>query len=124
VTFQNNDYFEGEFKDDKPFKGIYKCFKNDDYYEGEFDGEILFKGTIKYTYSDGSVYEGTWKDGKPLNGKITYKNNDYFEGEFKDGKPFKGNSYSLRIDKLLDKDNLLVLCEAADNVHNSNNSLN
>ena len=43
-----------------------------------------FLGT--YTYTDGDIYEGEFKDGKRHGkGKYTFKNGDIYEGEFKNG---------------------------------------
>jgi hypothetical protein len=40
------------------------------------------------TYSDGSRYEGDWKDGKEHGrGVLVFVNGDRYEGEFRDGKP-------------------------------------
>lgn len=58
-TLSNGDWFEGEFKNDKPYNGIIKkTIPIDNFiYEGEFqDGSYKGKG-IMY-YSDGSKYNG------------------------------------------------------------------
>ena len=45
-------------------------------------------GYGKYTYSNGQIYEGNYKDGvKEGLGKLIYPNNKIYEGEFKNGKP-------------------------------------
>ena len=42
-------------------------------------------GFGKYTYSDGSVYEGYWiNDSRKGKGKIIYPNGDNFEGLFEE----------------------------------------
>lgn len=48
----------------------------------------LLNGKGKKTYSDGTVYDGDWKDGKRHGkGIMTYVGGDHYAGEFKDGKP-------------------------------------
>jgi hypothetical protein len=53
-------------------------------FEGEYkDGNA--NGHGKMTYPDGRVFDGEFKDGKSNgHGKMTYPNGDVFEGEFKD----------------------------------------
>lgn len=59
-----------------------KSFTNGDVYIGKFKG-ILPHGNGKYTWSDGSVYEGDWIDGK-MTGKgiIIWPSGAKYEGEF------------------------------------------
>lgn len=82
-----------------------KKFKDGRNYVGEFlNGNIQGKGTIQYANEDvytgdfvdnkkhgegiyewktrGSVYTGTWKDGKRSYGTLKYRNGVVFEGEF------------------------------------------
>ena len=52
---------------------------------------VFQPGSIKFTYPDGEVYEGDWKDGKMHGkGKYTYGKGkwegDVYEGDYKDGK--------------------------------------
>lgn len=59
-----------------------KSFTNGDVYIGKFKG-ILPHGNGKYTWSDGSVYEGDWIDGK-MTGKgiLIWPSGAKYEGEF------------------------------------------
>ncbi len=44
-------------------------------------------GKGKYTWPDGTVYDGDWKDDiKNGEGKSTYPDGIVYEGDFKDGK--------------------------------------
>ena len=44
-------------------------------------------GRGKYTYSNGGVYEGEWKNNKRHGrGKDIFSNGKVYEGEYKDGK--------------------------------------
>jgi hypothetical protein len=60
--------------------------QSDAQYSGCLQGDCV-NGSGAYKLSDGSVYNGQWKDGK-FNGKGTYKWPDglIYNGEFKDGK--------------------------------------
>ncbi|XP_022748605.1 phosphatidylinositol 4-phosphate 5-kinase 8-like isoform X3 [Durio zibethinus] len=79
-----------------------KAFSNGDLYVGDFK-EILPHSKGKYTWSDGTVYEGDWEAGKMtapdgsiyegqwrMNirhgfGRKKYSNSDVYEGEWKEG---------------------------------------
>ena len=62
------------------------------------DGAVLEDGEQKVTYSDGTVYEGEWRDGGPIHrgasrrgvpeghGKLTFPNGDVYKGDFKNDK--------------------------------------
>jgi len=65
-------------------QGIY-ILSDGSKYEGEFkDGILNGQGTI--TWSDGRKYEGEFKDGKPNGqGTITWSDGRKYVGEFKDG---------------------------------------
>ena len=46
-----------------------------------------YMGTANYTLSNGSVYDGDWKEGKMHgHGKYTYSNGVVYEGDWKEGK--------------------------------------
>ncbi|KAJ1405392.1 Phosphatidylinositol-4-phosphate 5-kinase, core [Sesbania bispinosa] len=61
---------------------VEKSFSNGDVFIGKIKG-ILPHGNGKYTWSDGTVYEGEWVDGK-MSGKglITWSSGAKYEGEF------------------------------------------
>ena len=67
VIYINGDMFVGEFTDDKRTKGTLTFGQRSDWagdkYVGEFrEGKRHGQGT--YTFADGKVVEGTWKDGE------------------------------------------------------------
>ena len=65
-------------------KGTF-TYDNGDIYEGDYkDNMKNGKGT--YTYYNGDIYEGDYKDGM-MNGKgtFTYANRNIYEGDFKNG---------------------------------------
>ena len=67
VTYINGDMYVGEFKDDKMTKGTFTFGQQSDWagdkYVGEYrDGKRHGQGT--YTFADGTVKKGTWKDGE------------------------------------------------------------
>ena len=50
-----------------------------------------------YTYPNGDVYEGDWRDGKPHGrGKMTYPNGDVYEGDWLHGKANGIGKYTYR----------------------------
>lgn len=57
-------------------------------YTGEIDLDTKKPdGSGIMYYSDGNVYDGSWKNGKPDGtGLMTYKNGDTYDGQWKDGK--------------------------------------
>ena len=84
----------GSFRIIQPIK-----YPNGDVYDGEIKnattkdsfGDILVyeirDGHGKYIYTDGTVYEGNWKnDKKHGKGKIIYSDGEVYEGEWKNGK--------------------------------------
>ena len=85
-NFEENSYYEGEFKDDKK-NGIGKYYKNNKLeYEGEFKDD-KYDGEGIICYPNGSYYKGEFAQGK-RNGKgIEFDRNNSIleEGEFEDG---------------------------------------
>ncbi|CAL5214326.1 unnamed protein product [Lathyrus oleraceus] len=62
-----------------------KSLSNGDVYIGQFKG-IHPHGNGKYTWSDGTIYEGDWIDGKMTGkGLITWTSGSKYEGEFSGG---------------------------------------
>ncbi|KAI7749148.1 hypothetical protein M8C21_001213 [Ambrosia artemisiifolia] len=62
-----------------------KIVLNGDVYFGDVNGMIPH-GKGKYTWSDGTVYEGCWEEGKMTgDGRITWSSGASYEGEFSGG---------------------------------------
>ena len=58
-------------------------------------GGRIWNGQGIYTYSDGSIHEGEWKDGKQNGqGTMTYSGGTKDVGEFKDGFKLNGTGYN------------------------------
>jgi hypothetical protein len=79
------EYFEGEWKEDKMNgMGIYH-YSNGDIYEGEWKDD-MHHGSGKYFFTDGSKYEGEWKEHRMHGtGKYWDINNVVWSGEFREG---------------------------------------
>lgn len=62
-------------------------------YRGEQNAEGQKHGVGRYTWKDGSFYDGEWKNGERDGvGMYTYPSGGVYEGEWKDSKPHgKGN---------------------------------
>ena len=59
----------------------------DGVYEGERNEAGEREGRGKYTFADGDVYEGEYKNGKKEGrGKFTFASGDVYEGEYKNDK--------------------------------------
>lgn len=59
-----------------------KVFANGDFYLGNFKG-MLPHGEGKYSWSDGTIYEGFWEEGKMTGkGQITWSSGATYEGDF------------------------------------------
>ncbi|KAF3642525.1 Phosphatidylinositol 4-phosphate 5-kinase 1 [Capsicum annuum] len=62
-----------------------KVFSNGDAYVGTFQG-MFPHGKGKYTWSDGSVYDGCWEEGKMTGeGRLVWPSGASYEGEFSGG---------------------------------------
>ena len=75
-----------EYEDTLPHgHGIF-TFSNGSVYNGEWkDGKSDGQGT--FTFPDGAVYDGEWKDGKSDGqGKMTYEDGSVYNGEWKEDK--------------------------------------
>lgn len=79
------EYYEGDWKEDKMEGfGVYQ-YSNGDVYEGEWK-DNLHQGYGKYLFTDGSRYEGEWKEHRMHgSGKYWDINNVNWAGEFRDG---------------------------------------
>lgn len=79
------EYYEGEWKNDKMEGiGVYH-YSNGDIYEGEWK-DNLHNGLGGYTFTDGSKYDGDWKDHRMHGtGKYWDINGVVWAGEFRDG---------------------------------------
>ena len=84
--------YEGEFKDDKPVKGI-MIYKDGSNYNGDWE-DCKLNGEGTFTYPNGDKYIGQFKDGKRNGqGTLTFVNDVKYvkyEGEFKDDQLVKG----------------------------------
>jgi hypothetical protein len=84
------DQYEGEFLEgDIVGKGVY-MYANGNRYEGEFTRPCQKHGKGKFSWKDGSIYFGEFRNGlRSGKGKMTWVggefNGDCFEGEFLDG---------------------------------------
>jgi hypothetical protein len=110
ITFlKSGDFFEGDFKDNRIFKGLYSWKESKNTYEGFFENNKMH-GEGVYTYSSGSksTYIGNYKNGKKHGfGIIKENNNIIYEGEFFEGNPHgqgfrfdkNGNKIKIEMDK-------------------------
>eukprot|EP01043_Picozoa_sp_COSAG02_P001747 COSAG02_NODE_37_length_48203_cov_57.745708_31_plen_141_part_00 len=58
-------------------------------------------GTGRYTWKDGSYYDGQWKnDEREGMGKYTYPSGGVYDGEWKDSKPHGNGTYTWFVDSL------------------------
>lgn len=95
------EYYEGEWKNDKMNGyGIYH-YSNGDVYEGDWVDDMQC-GYGKYFFTDGNRYEGEWKDHKMHGaGKYLDMNNLGWGGEFRDGCFFSKEQAKLKEEKRL-----------------------
>ena len=56
--------------------------KNWDSYKGQLE-DHMFHGEGKMMYTNGDVFNGRWKHGKPFDGIRTYVNGDTYTGHWK-----------------------------------------
>ena len=63
---------------------------NNSLYEGQCNKEGKYHGKGRLKYEDGSIFEGQFDSGVPVDGKFQYKNKDVYEGTLKNSKP-EGN---------------------------------
>ena len=55
----------------------------------------ILNGYHRYTYADGSTYDGEWKDDKGHGqGTLTWADGNKYEGEWKDGKKHGQGTYN------------------------------
>lgn len=121
ITYDNNDFYEGNFVENERYGLGYYQFSNRNSYEGEFiDGK--FNGLGIFRFADGNVYEGEFQDGKikgdgtlyyiegvdtlaitacwdgslrfPRQASILFGNGDLYEGELIDGVPTENGVWS------------------------------
>ena len=90
MTVANGERFVGEFRKGVKYKGIY-TWPNGDKYSGEYKDDLfrnLYHGQGTFTFADGRVQLGQWKDGKPHGRLIEYNADKSIEraGIFEDGK--------------------------------------
>jgi len=65
--------------------------KDEDSYEGQLEDHMCH-GEGKMVYTNGNVFDGRWKRGKPIDGTCPYANDDTFTDQWKnDLRHSKGN---------------------------------
>lgn len=65
-----------------------------DTYVGQFNGDGKRHGLGTYTWEDGTVYQGRWRnDLMEGNGKLSFANGNFYEGNFSKGVPFGKGVY-------------------------------
>ena len=95
--------FEGEYKDEKRFKGKEYSNAGELIFEGEYNDGIKWNGKGKEYDDDGIlIFVGEYKDGNFYKGKLYRDGELIFEGEYKDGNYYKGKG------KEYDEDNILI----------------
>lgn len=105
VYVQDNFNYKGKFSEDQPNgKGRLSLFDShgrEDIYEGIFLGEFKNgKGAIQY--SDGSNFEGEWRNFKKEGeGYLVYPNGDFFKGNFHNDLLHGNGEMHLRSQKLI-----------------------
>jgi hypothetical protein len=97
------EYYDGDWLNDKMHGfGVY-CYSNGDLYEGEWE-ENLHCGYGKYLFTDGSKYEGEWKEHKMHgSGKYLDVNGVTWAGEFRDGHYISKDQARLKEEKRIQK---------------------
>ena len=85
IFCSDNSTFEGEFREGKKIKGKYS-WSDGSVYQGGIEND-LFHGYGEYQWlRSGIHYEGNWVYGSiEGKGKMTYEDGAVYEGEFKDG---------------------------------------
>jgi hypothetical protein len=97
------EYYEGEWKEDKMNgMGVYH-YSNGDIYEGEFKND-MHHGNGKYYFTDGSKYDGDWKEHRMHGtGKYWDINNIVWSGEFREGNFISKDQAKLKEEKRITK---------------------
>ncbi|MDR3078864.1 MAG: hypothetical protein LBU15_02390, partial [Rickettsiales bacterium] len=81
------NYRKGTFRDGKLIDGSEFIKDNNGERKGTVKDGLFNTGNAKITNADGSIYEGSYRDGKYNgSGKLVYKNGVSVEGEFEDGR--------------------------------------
>jgi hypothetical protein len=85
INYSNGDFYRGNIDDNGLKNGYGKyTWANGDVYVGEYK-DALRSGKGKYTWPDGRVYYGDWlADKMHGKGKYTWANGDVYVGEYKD----------------------------------------
>ncbi len=91
-TYLDGSKFSGEFKNDRPYKGVV-FYPNGNKLTGNWIDMNTLKGKIEY--SDGRIFEGEWKNNKFYNGIETYQRTRCLDKnivkEYKNGKEVRNN---------------------------------
>lgn len=111
ISFQNGDYFIGEFKEGRPNGQGEMYYKHSlpstqsgvEFEQGHYKGEFRLgkrhgKGTM--VWSDGSVFDGDWLNDERAYGKMIMRGGWVYEGAFKDDK-FHGDNEKLMTPDML-----------------------
>jgi hypothetical protein len=85
MRFKNGDIYNGEWKNGI-IEGIGEMrFENGDIYKGKWENRII-EGIGEMRFENGDIYNGEWKnnllDGK---GEMRFENGDIYKGEWKNG---------------------------------------
>ena len=90
LKFANEDSLSGNFENGKLLGGkLFLCREDGSCYEGEVNGEMQKHGYGKETLTDGSIFEGLYSLGNPLEGVFT-QNGRIFKGKIKATKNKEG----------------------------------
>jgi hypothetical protein len=110
ITFlKTGDFFEGEFKDNKIYEGLYTWKENKNTYKGFFENNKMHgEGVYTYSSANNNTYMGNYKNGKKHGFGIIKENNHIiYQGEFFEGNPHgkgyrfdkNGNKIEVEMDK-------------------------
>lgn len=94
--FDNGDRYEGSAHDDQMYGwGVY-LYSDGSKFEGLFRDGLRHTGQGVLKYVDGRVYDGAWAEGRwDGYGKLTYPTGETLEGDFKNGTIINGKGKKL-----------------------------
>lgn len=82
VTERGTGIYTGPVDEDGKPHGEGKMWYSDMTYEGTFNHGVAEGVFVKITFSNGTVYQGSVKEGNPDKGTMTYPDGSYVEGSF------------------------------------------
>ena len=92
VTERGTGIYTGPVDEDGKPHGEGKMWYSDMTYEGTFNHGVAEGVFVKITFSNGTVYQGSVKEGNPDKGTMTYPDGSYVEGSFdKNCNPLPGS---------------------------------